>query len=213
MPLLILLRHGESEWNRQNRFTGWVDVDLSERGEEEARRAGMLLRGIPLDCIFTSALRRAWRTAEIVREVIGHPELPVERAEALNERHYGQLQGLNKDEVRQRYGEEQFRRWRRSYDVPPPGGESLAQTRQRVVAYFRRRIVPKLVQGKNVLIVAHGNSLRALLMELEGIPPEEIPRVEVPTGVPYLYELEPGTLSVKGRQILQPVPSAAATRA
>ncbi len=206
MPVLVLLRHGESEWNRENRFTGWVDVDLSERGREEAYQAGMLLRTVPIDCIFTSALRRAWRTAEIVREVIGRPELPLERAEALNERHYGELQGLNKDEVRQHYGEEQFRRWRRSYDVAPPGGESLADTRQRVVAYYRQRIVPELLQGKNVLIVAHGNSLRALLMELEGIPPEEIPQVEVPTGVPYLYELEPGTLAVRRRQILQSVP-------
>ncbi|MCS7170630.1 MAG: 2,3-bisphosphoglycerate-dependent phosphoglycerate mutase, partial [Candidatus Kapabacteria bacterium] len=127
MPLLILLRHGESLWNRENRFTGWVDIDLSPRGEEEARRAGELLRAFRVDIIFTSALRRAWRTAEIVREILGK-ELPIERTPALNERHYGQLQGLNKDEVRLRYGEEQFRRWRRSYDVAPPGGESLEDT-------------------------------------------------------------------------------------
>ncbi|GBD06266.1 2,3-bisphosphoglycerate-dependent phosphoglycerate mutase [bacterium HR21] len=204
MPVLILLRHGESEWNRENRFTGWVDVDLSPRGVEEARRAGMLLRGFPIEIIFTSALRRAWRTAEIVREVLGRPEIPIERSEALNERHYGELQGLNKDEVRQRYGEEQFRLWRRSYEVAPPGGESLADTQRRVVPYYRQRIVPELEQGKTVLIVAHGNSLRALLMELEQIPPERIPQVEIPTGVPYVYELDEGTLAVKQRRIVTP---------
>ncbi len=203
MPLLILLRHGESEWNRQNRFTGWVDVELSERGEEEARRAGELLRSFAIDLIFTSALRRAWRTAEIVRAVLGRPEIPIERTEALNERHYGQLQGLNKDEVRQRYGEEQFRLWRRSYDVAPPGGESLADTQRRVLPYYRQRIVPELLRGRNVLIVAHGNSLRALLMELEHIPAEQIPHVEIPTGVPYVYELEPETLAVRQRTIMQ----------
>ncbi|MEN3026181.1 MAG: 2,3-diphosphoglycerate-dependent phosphoglycerate mutase [Chlorobiota bacterium] len=204
MPLLILLRHGESEWNRQNRFTGWIDVDLSPRGEAEARQAGELLRPYPIDLIFTSALRRAWRTAEIVRSVLGRPELPIERSEALNERHYGQLQGMNKDEVRQRYGEEQFRLWRRSYDVAPPGGESLADTQRRVIPYYYERILPALREGKNVLIVAHGNSLRGLLMELEGIPPEQIPAVEVPTGVPYVYELEEGTLAVRCRTVLQP---------
>jgi 2,3-bisphosphoglycerate-dependent phosphoglycerate mutase len=204
MPVLILLRHGESQWNRENRFTGWVDVDLSPRGEAEARRAGELLRAYPIDIIFTSVLRRAWRTAEIVRETIGRPEIPIERSPALNERHYGELQGLNKDQVRQQYGEEQFRLWRRSYDVAPPGGESLADTQRRVLPYYRERIVPELQQGKTVLIVAHGNSLRALLMELERIPPEEIPTVEVPTGVPYVYELDDTALHVLRRQILRP---------
>ncbi len=204
MPILVLLRHGESEWNRQNRFTGWVDVDLSPRGVEEARQAGMLLRELPIELIFTSTLRRAWRTAEIVREVLGRPDIPIERSSALNERHYGELQGLNKDEVRRRYGEEQFRLWRRSYEVAPPGGESLADTQRRVVPYYRQRIVPELQQGKNVLIVAHGNSLRALLMELEHIPPEQIPQVEIPTGVPHVYELEPTTLQVVRRRIMAP---------
>jgi 2,3-bisphosphoglycerate-dependent phosphoglycerate mutase len=203
MPLLILLRHGESVWNRENRFTGWIDVDLSPRGEEEARRAGELLRGYPIDCIFTSELRRAWRTAEIVRQVLGRPELAIERSAALNERHYGKLQGMNKDEVRRHYGEEQFRLWRRSYEVAPPEGESLADTQRRVLAYYRQRIVPELAQGKNVLIVAHGNSLRALVMELEHIPPEQIPQVEIPTGVPYVYTLQEGSLAVTGREILQ----------
>lgn len=203
MPVLILLRHGESEWNQENRFTGWVDVELSPRGVEEARRAGMLLREFPIEIIFTSALRRAWRTAEIVREVLGRPDIPIERSEALNERHYGQLQGLNKEEVRRQYGEEQFRLWRRSYDVAPPGGESLADTQRRVLPYYRQRIVPELQQGKTVLVVAHGNSLRALLMELEQIPPEQIPHVEIPTGVPYVYELEEGTLRVKQRRIVR----------
>ncbi|MCS6966124.1 MAG: 2,3-bisphosphoglycerate-dependent phosphoglycerate mutase [Candidatus Kapabacteria bacterium] len=203
MPLLILLRHGESLWNRENRFTGWVDIDLSPRGEEEARRAGELLRAFRVDIIFTSALRRAWRTAEIVREILGK-ELPIERTPALNERHYGQLQGLNKDEVRLRYGEEQFRRWRRSYDVAPPGGESLEDTQRRVLPYYRQCILPELRRGNNVLIVAHGNSLRALLMELEKISPEQIPQVEIPTGVPYVYELEEGSLEPLRRQIVQP---------
>jgi len=201
MPALILLRHGESEWNRQNRFTGWVDVDLSVRGEAEARRAGQALQALPVDIIFTSALRRAWRTAELVREELG-ADIPIERSEALNERHYGQLQGLNKDEVRQQYGEEQFRLWRRSYDVAPPGGESLADTQRRVLKYYRERIEPELRMGKNVLIVAHGNSLRALVMELEQLTPEQIVTVEIPTGIPFVYWLDE-ELRVRSRTTLE----------
>jgi len=201
MPALILLRHGESEWNRQNRFTGWVDVDLSARGEAEARRVGQALRALPVDIIFTSALRRAWRTAELVREELG-ADIPIERSEALNERHYGQLQGLNKDEVRQQYGEEQFRLWRRSYDVAPPGGESLADTQHRVLEYYRERIEPELRAGKNVLIVAHGNSLRALVMELEQLTPEQIVAVEIPTGIPFVYWLDE-ELRVRSRTTLE----------
>src|SRR5690606_7693262 len=142
----------------------WVDVDLSDRGEEEARRAGELLRTIPIDVVFTSALRRAIRTAELALEAAGKPSIPIIKNAALNERHYGDLQGLNKDEVARKYGEQQYKLWRRSYDVPPPNGESLKMTQERVLPYYEKEILPLLQQGKNVLVVAHGNSLRALVM-------------------------------------------------
>ncbi|GIW39691.1 MAG: 2,3-bisphosphoglycerate-dependent phosphoglycerate mutase 2 [Candidatus Binatia bacterium] len=191
MSLLVLVRHGESLWNRENRFTGWVDVPLTEKGREEARRAGRLLRGFRFDIAFTSVLQRATETLEIVLREIGQPSLPVERDPALNERHYGELQGKNKAETARLYGEEQVRLWRRSYDVAPPGGESLKDTAARTVPYFERRIVPELRAGKNVLVVAHGNSLRALVMHLEKLSPEEILRVELGTGVPIVYEFDP----------------------
>jgi 2,3-bisphosphoglycerate-dependent phosphoglycerate mutase len=191
MALLILLRHGQSEWNKENRFTGWIDVDLSERGVEEARAAGELLRGIPIDIVFTSALKRAKRTATIALEVAGKSHLPIIENEALNERHYGDLQGMNKDEVARRFGEEQFKLWRRSYDVPPPNGESLKMTQERVVPYYEREILPRLREGKNVLVVAHGNSLRALVMLLERLTPEQIVSTEIPTGIPFGYVIAP----------------------
>ncbi len=187
MAFLILLRHGESVWNKENRFTGWIDVDLSERGEEEARRAGKLLRNVPIDVVFTSALRRAIRTAEIALEAAEKSSVPIIQNAALNERHYGDLQGLNKDEVARQYGEQQFKLWRRSYDVPPPNGESLKMTQERVLPYFQQEILPTLQQGKNVLIVAHGNSLRALVMALENLSPMQIIETNIPTGVPFAY--------------------------
>jgi 2,3-bisphosphoglycerate-dependent phosphoglycerate mutase len=191
MALLILLRHGESVWNKENRFTGWVDVDLSDRGEEEARRAGELLRTIPIDVVFTSALRRAIRTAELALEAAGKlSSIPIIKNAALNERHYGDLQGLNKDEVARKYGEQQFKLWRRSYDVPPPNGESLKMTQERVLPYYEKEILPLLRQGKNVLVVAHGNSLRALVMALEQLTPEQIVETNIPTGVPFAYVVD-----------------------
>ncbi|RMF33999.1 MAG: 2,3-diphosphoglycerate-dependent phosphoglycerate mutase [Chlorobiota bacterium] len=190
MALLLLLRHGESVWNKENRFTGWVDVDLSERGVEEARRAGEMLRTIPIDIVFTSALRRAIRTAELALESAAKPTIPIIKSAALNERHYGDLQGLNKDEVARRYGEQQFKLWRRSYDIPPPNGESLKMTQERVLPYYETEILPLLQQGKNVLVVAHGNSLRALVMALEHLSPSQIVETNIPTGVPFAYVVE-----------------------
>ncbi|MCX7936770.1 MAG: 2,3-diphosphoglycerate-dependent phosphoglycerate mutase [Chlorobi bacterium] len=187
MGILILLRHGQSEWNKENRFTGWIDVDLSERGIEEARAAGDALRDIPIDIVFTSALRRAIRTAEIVLERIGKQDIPLIKNQALNERHYGDLQGLNKDDVARQYGLEQFKLWRRSYDVAPPNGESLKMTSERVLPYYESEILPHLREGKNVLIVAHGNSLRALVMALEKLTPAQIVEKEIPTGIPFAY--------------------------
>jgi len=190
MALLILLRHGESQWNKENRFTGWIDVDLSDRGEQEARQAGELLRSVPIDAVFTSSLRRAIRTAEIALDTAGKSHLPLIKDAALNERHYGDLQGLNKDEVARTYGEHQFKLWRRSYDVAPPNGESLKMTQERVLPYYRTHILPILQEGKNVLVVAHGNSLRALVMELEQLSPEQIIETNIPTGVPFAYEID-----------------------
>jgi 2,3-bisphosphoglycerate-dependent phosphoglycerate mutase len=187
--MLILLRHGQSTWNLENRFTGWVDVDLSERGVAEALAAGERLRGIPIHRVFTSVLKRAIRTADLALDAAGQPDVPTERDEALNERHYGDLQGLDKDETRVRFGDEQVRQWRRSYDVRPPGGESLADTCARVLPYWRTRILPCVRRGENVLVVAHGNSLRALTKELEGITDADIVNLEIPTGVPIIYEL------------------------
>lgn len=190
MALLVLLRHGESQWNKENRFTGWIDVDLSERGEQEAYAAGQILRTIPIDAVFTSALRRAIRTAEIALEAAGKSHLPITKDAALNERHYGDLQGLNKDEVAQTYGQEQFKLWRRSYDVAPPNGESLKMTQERVLPYYQQHILPLLKAGNNVLVVAHGNSLRALVMALENLSPEQIIETNIPTGIPFGYIID-----------------------
>lgn len=190
MSRLTLLRHGQSQWNLENRFTGWVDVDLTPDGEAEARRAGALLSDVPVDVLFTSVLKRAMRTAEIACAEAGLHDIPTHRDEALNERHYGDLQGLNKAETAQKYGDEQVHIWRRSFDVPPPNGESLKDTLARVEPYYREHIVPLLQQGKNVLVVAHGNSLRSLIMFVEHLSPEEILKTEIATGEPITYELD-----------------------
>ncbi len=190
MPTLILLRHGQSQWNLENRFTGWVDVDLAPKGVEEARRAGELLRDLPIDLVFTSVLTRAIRTADIALETAGKNGLPMEKNQALNERHYGDLQGMNKDEMRKQFGNEQVHIWRRSYDTPPPNGESLKDTLERVLPYYEANIAPQLRAGKNVLIAAHGNSLRALIKHLEHISSDEITQLNIPTGVPRVYELD-----------------------
>jgi 2,3-bisphosphoglycerate-dependent phosphoglycerate mutase len=190
MPNLVLIRHGQSQWNLENRFTGWIDIPLSPNGEEEARQAGEKLKGMKFDHAFTSALQRAQQTYSIAAQTAGFNNLVCEKDEALNERMYGDLQGLNKDECRAKFGAEQVHIWRRSYDVPPPGGESLKNTAERVLPYYYKRIEPMLHEGKNILIVAHGNSLRALIMKLENMSGEEIVKLEIPTGVPILYELD-----------------------
>lgn len=190
MPNLVLIRHGQSQWNLENRFTGWIDIPLSPNGEEEARHAGEKLKGMKFDHAFTSALQRAQQTYSIAAQTAGFNNLVCEKDEALNERMYGDLQGLNKDECRAKFGAEQVHIWRRSYDIPPPGGESLKNTAERVLPYYYKRIEPMLREGKNILIVAHGNSLRALIMKLENMSGEDIVKVEIPTGVPILYELD-----------------------
>ncbi|QUV81542.1 2,3-diphosphoglycerate-dependent phosphoglycerate mutase [Chloracidobacterium sp. D] len=190
MPYLVLLRHGESQWNLENRFTGWVDVPLSPKGEEEARAAGAKLAGLTFDHLFTSVLQRAIQTADLVCATAGFTNLPTTRDQALNERHYGDLQGLNKAETARQYGEEQVKIWRRSYDVRPPNGESLADTAARVLPYYEAHILPLLRAGKNVLVVAHGNSLRALVMHLDRLSPAEVLELNIPTGAPLYYELD-----------------------
>lgn len=182
--ILILVRHGQSQWNLENRFTGWTDVPLTDQGRAEARAAGQALRGVRFDRAFTSALSRAQETLRIILGVIGQPDLPVETDPALNERHYGDLQGLNKAETAERLGKEIVHRWRRSYDSAPPGGESLKDTQARVLPYYRARIAPLLLAGQTVLVVAHANSLRALVMDLDGIAPSDVPDLTIPTGVP-----------------------------
>jgi len=195
MSKLIIVRHGQSEWNAQNRFTGWVDVELAPKGIEEAKKAGEKLKGYRFDKAFTSALKRAQNTLAQILEVTGQTDLEVVKNEALNERMYGDLQGMDKDEARAQFGEEQVHIWRRSFDSPPPGGESLKGTADRVLPYFEKVIVPELKAGKDIIIAAHGNSLRALIMHLEQLSPEEILKTEVPTGQPRLYELD-GDLKV-----------------
>lgn len=187
MPLLVIVRHGQSQWNLENRFTGNRDVPLTELGREEAHVAGKKLKHIVFDHAFTSLLERAQETLAIILSEIEQMQLPVEKNSALDERDYGELQGLNKAEVAAQYGAEQVERWRRSYDLQPPGGESLKDTATRVIPFYQQEIEPLLIAGKNVLIVAHGNSLRALMMYLEKISPEHIVNVNIPTGAPRIY--------------------------
>lgn len=190
MPKLILLRHGESQWNLENRFTGWVDVPLSPKGEEEARHAGEILKDVPIDKVYTSVLQRAINTARIALDVRGGGDLPTEFDQALNERHYGDLQGLNKAETAKQYGDEQVHIWRRSYDVRPPNGESLKDTAARTLPYFNEKIMPDIKAGKNVLVVAHGNSLRSIVMSLDNLTREQVLELNIPTGVPLVYEMD-----------------------
>jgi len=190
MAQLVLLRHGESQWNLENRFTGWVDVPLSPRGIQEAKDAGEKLRSFTFDRAFTSVLARANETLRLVLDTIGQTGIPIEKDKALNERMYGELQGLNKDETAKKYGEAQVKIWRRSYDVHPPGGESLKDTAERVLPYYERTIKPHLLKGDSILVAAHGNSLRALIMELEQLSREQVLELNIPTGAPLLYELD-----------------------
>jgi 2,3-bisphosphoglycerate-dependent phosphoglycerate mutase len=200
MARLILVRHGQSVWNAANRFTGWTDVDLSEKGVEEADEAGLQLADIRFDVVHTSDLIRAQRTAEII---MGHnqasgDDVPTRYDWRLNERHYGALQGLNKTETAEKHGAEQVHVWRRSYDVAPPEGESLEMTAQRTIPYFIDEIVPDLEGGLNVLVSAHGNSLRSIVMHLEGISSEEIVSLEIPTGEPIHYTYDEGVITRGG---------------
>ncbi|MBM4167991.1 MAG: 2,3-bisphosphoglycerate-dependent phosphoglycerate mutase [Ignavibacteria bacterium] len=197
MPNLILLRHGESQWNLENRFTGWVDVPLSPKGEQEAREAGEKLKPYKFDKAYTSVLKRAIDTLNIVLKVTHQMDIPIEYDKALNERHYGALQGKNKAEIGRQYGEDQLKIWRRSYDVPPPNdvtelnpdgvGESLKDTAARTLPYFEGKIVPDLRAGKNIIVAAHGNSLRSIVMSLDGLSEAEVLELNIPTGIPLLY--------------------------
>jgi 2,3-bisphosphoglycerate-dependent phosphoglycerate mutase len=188
MSKLILIRHGQSLWNLENRFTGWIDVPLTPKGEEEARQAAAKIKDIKVDVAYTSALTRAQETLRLIMQANGLG-VPVIRDQALNERDYGDLSGLNKAETAAKYGDEQVHTWRRSYDVAPPGGESLKDTKDRTLPFFERAIMGDVRQGKSVLVVAHGNSNRSIVMAIEGLTPEQIVKVELPTGAPYLYEL------------------------
>lgn len=187
--MLVLVRHGQSIWNAEDRFTGWVDVPLSEVGRAEARKAGELLTGFDFQVAYTSALRRAQDTLTIMLETMG-ADIPVIRDAALNERMYGDLQGLNKQETREKYGAEIVHLWRRSFDIPPPGGESLRDTAARTLPFFERAILGDVRQGKNVLVSAHGNSNRAIVMKLDGLTKDEVLNLNLDTGVPYVYRLD-----------------------
>ncbi|NBN65761.1 2,3-bisphosphoglycerate-dependent phosphoglycerate mutase [Microvirga tunisiensis] len=189
--LLVLVRHGQSEWNLKNLFTGWKDPDLTEQGVAEARAAGAKLRDMKLqfDMAYTSALTRAQHTLQLILAELGQEGLETVRDQALNERDYGDITGMNKDEAREKFGEEQVHIWRRSFDVPPPGGESLKMTAERVLPYYRAEILPRVLEGKRIIVAAHGNSLRSLIMELENLTPEQILKRELGTGAPVVYRL------------------------
>ena len=205
MPTLALVRHGQSQWNLENRFTGWIDVPLTDRGRKEATRAGELLKeaGLHFDAAFTSDLTRAQDTLRIMLDVLGQAGIPIERDKALNERHYGALQGLNKAETAKKYGKEQVHIWRRSYDVPPPDGESLKDTAARTLPYFDSRILPELKAGRDVIVSAHGNSLRSIVMELDSLTQEQILELSLDTGVPLLYQFDDEG-RVLSKKILKP---------
>ena len=196
MAILVLIRHGQSLWNAENRFTGWTDIDLSKKGEKEAKAAGEKLENVSFDVVHTSALMRAQRTAEII---IKHnkkaQDIPTYKDERLNERHYGSLQGLNKTETAEKYGAEQVHIWRRSFDISPPDGESLKMTAERTLPYFKEDVLEHLDEGKNVLISAHGNSLRSIVMYIENISKEDIVKLEIQTGVPRTYKYENNTFT------------------
>ncbi len=228
MSRLVVIRHGESVWNQENRFTGWVDVDLAEKGIQEAIQGGQALREqkLQFDIVYTSVLKRAIKSMNLVLDQLDQHWLPVVKTWRLNERHYGELQGLNKSEMAEKHGEDQVKIWRRSFDVPPPflkkedprhpchdprykdvdpkdlpAGESLKLTAERFKPFWEKEIVPKLKAGQNVLIVAHGNSLRALMMMLENLGPDEIMEVNVPTGIPLLYDLDQN-LKIKSKRFI-----------
>ncbi len=211
---LVLVRHGQSEWNKENRFTGWIDVDLSDLGKTEARQAGEILKkeGFRFDVVFTSVLKRAIRTMWFILDALDQMGLPQTHSWRLNERHYGALQGLDKTETVKKYGEEQVKIWRRSYDVPPPEkkdakegepkSESLKDTEARFMPLWFNEIAPKIKEGKKVLVVAHGNSIRALVKYLDSVSEKEIVELNIPTGVPLAYEIEPKSLKAMNHRYL-----------
>ncbi len=211
MPNLILLRHGESQWNLENRFTGWVDIPLSPKGEDEARQAGEKLKPFRFDKAFTSVLKRAIDTLNIVLKITEQETIPIEYDKALNERHYGALQGKNKAEIGKQYGEQQLKIWRRSYDVPPPDektelnpdgiSESLKDTAARTLPYWESKIFPDVKAGKQIIVAAHGNSLRSIVMQLDNLSKEEVLELNIPTGVPLLYVFD-GDMKITERRYL-----------
>ena len=191
MASLVLVRHGQSQWNEKNLFTGWKDPDLTEKGEKEAIKAGLALKesGYKFDIMFTSVLLRAKRTGKLILEQMGQEDLKTFENEALNERNYGDLVGLNKDDARKKWGEDQVHKWRRSFDIAPPGGESLKMTAERVLPYFEETILPLLKEKSEILVAAHGNSLRALVMQLDKLNSDEVVKLEIPTGMPICYSI------------------------
>ena len=191
MASLVLVRHGQSQWNEKNLFTGWKDPDLTEKGEKEAKEAGLALKesGYKFDIMFTSLLLRAKRTGNLILEQMGQEDLKTFENEALNERNYGDLAGLNKDDARKKWGEDQVHKWRRSFDIAPPGGESLKMTAERVLPYFEETILPLLKEKSDILVAAHGNSLRALVMQLDKLNSDEVVKLEIPTGMPICYSI------------------------
>jgi 2,3-bisphosphoglycerate-dependent phosphoglycerate mutase len=201
MATLVLVRHGESVWNKENKFTGWIDVELSKKGEQEAHECAKKLSNFQFDIAYTSVLKRAIDTLKIIQKDNGWENLPVIKNKAINERMYGDLQGKNKDEMRAEFGEQQVLLWRRSYDIAPPHGESLKDTAARSIPYYTKHILKDLKDGKNVLVSAHGNSLRAIVMHLEHLSHEEVLKLNIPTGIPYVYEIGK-TGKVEKKQIL-----------
>jgi len=201
MTTVVLLRHGESQWNLENRFTGWTDVPLSAKGVEEAKSSGEKLKGYTFDHAFTSVLKRANDTLNIVLDIIGQKNIPIDYDQALNERHYGDLQGLNKAETAKKYGDAQVKLWRRSFDIQPPNGESLKNTLERVLPYWDAKILPCVVRGERLIIAAHGNSLRSLVMHLDNLSKEEVLELNIPTGVPLVYEFDANAKAVSHRYL------------
>lgn len=202
---LILVRHGQSEWNEKNLFTGWENPGLTEKGSEEAKNAGILIKqlNIKFDCLFTSALIRAQLTGSIILDKIDQTDLNIIKNKALNERFYGELQGLNKDECRKKWGEELVQSWRRSFDKGPPGGETLKETGERVLPYYLNNIHPLILENKNILITAHGNSLRSLIKYLDSISDEDIVKLEIPTGAPIHYQFNENGKVVNKKNLIE----------
>lgn len=202
---LILVRHGQSEWNEKNLFTGWENPGLTEKGSEEAKNAGILIKqlNIKFDCLFTSALMRAQLTGSIILDKIDQTDLNIIKNKALNERFYGDLQGLNKDECRKKWGEELVQSWRRSFDKGPPGGETLKETGERVLPYYLNNIHPLILENKNILITAHGNSLRSLIKYLDSISDEDIVKLEIPTGAPIHYQFNENGKVVNKKNLIE----------